>query len=182
MKRLPSPGLDFVARPRAAGPLGWLLLAAGVAVASAVALDWQAADDDAAHWAGQAEHWQSMARRAGGSRTNASAADVAALQPQVEAAARAVARLGMPWGDLYRSLEESQDETVALLAVMPNAEKGELRLSGEAKDFAALRAYLRRLGASTALADVRLLGQEVKQSDAQHPVVFSIAATWRRPT
>lgn len=179
MKRLPELRLDFVARRRTGSAAGLLLLVAGIAVAAATALDWQDVDAEAGRWAAKAEHWQAMARRAGGSRSDAATVDATALRPQVEAASRAVARLGTPWGGLYRSLEESLDENVSLLAVMPNADKGEVRLSGEAKDFAALRAYLQRLGQGGTLAEVRLLGQEVKSNDDQRPIVFSIAATWR---
>jgi Tfp pilus assembly protein PilN len=87
--------------------------------------------------------------------------------------------MAIPWGELYRCLEENADQNVSLLAVLPNPEKGELRLSGEARDFAALRGYLERLGESGVLTDVRLLNHEVKESDAQKPVVFSLVAAWR---
>jgi Tfp pilus assembly protein PilN len=101
------------------------------------------------------------------------------LQPQVEAAAKAVARLAIPWGELYRCLEENADQDVSLLSVQPNPDKGELRLSGEARNFAALRSYLQRLGESGTLTEVRLLNHEPRESDAQKPVVFSLVAVWR---
>lgn len=179
MNRFPILGLDFVGRRRASGRAGWLMLAAGVVLVGLVALHWQAARNDAARWSAEAERWQQMAKRLDGSQQTVGA-DAAALRPQVVAAARAIDRLATPWGALYRSLEASVDDSVSLLAIAPNVDKREVRLSGEAKDFAALRAYLKRLGESEALTDVRLLGQEIKQSDAQHPIVFSVIAVWRR--
>jgi Tfp pilus assembly protein PilN len=180
MSRPSALGLDFVARRRSANLAGWLLLLAGVALTGLALLDGQTASDEAAGWVAKTEHWQSLAKHSGRGSREAVDGDAAALRPQVEAATKAIARLGTPWGDLYRSLEASLDDSVSLLAILPNVEKGEVRLNGEAKDFAALRGYLQRLGASGALTDVRLLGQEVKQSDAQHPIAFAIVATWRR--
>lgn len=178
MNRFPALGFDFVARRRS-GPLGWGLLAAGVVLVGLVAFHWQAVRTEAARGSAQAEHWQKLARRLDGG-PQAAGDDSAALRPQIVAAAKAIDRLATPWGALYRSLESSVDDSVSLLAIAPNADKGEVRLNGEAKDFAALRAYLKRLGESEALTDVRLLGQEIKQSDAQHPIAFSLVATWRK--
>lgn len=91
----------------------------------------------------------------------------------------ALARLAVPWGPLYGAIERCADDSVTLLAITPNAEKGELQLLGEAKDFAALRGYLERLGAASPISEARLLGQEIRQSDSQKPIVFRIAAAWR---
>ncbi len=180
MNRIPPFGLDFVGTRHRVGVVGWVvLLLGGLAVAGA-ALDWQSARDEAEGWAGKGEHWQQMTHRLAGAPANRR--NGAALRPQMAAAAKAVERLSTPWGTLYRSLEGTVDDTVSLLAIAPDADKGEVHLGGEAKDFGALRAYIKRLGESEALGDVRLLGQEVKQSDAQHPIVFSIVAAWRKPS
>jgi len=179
MSRPSALKLDFVARRRSGNLAGWSLLLAGIALTGLALLDGQTASDEAARWTAKTEHWQSLAKHSGRGGEIVDG-DAAVLRPQVEAAAKAIARLGTPWGELYRSLEASVDDTVSLLAILPNAEKGEVRLNGEAKDFAALRGYLQRLSQSGALTDVRLLGQEVKQSDAEHPIVFAIVAGWRR--
>lgn len=182
MKRPAAPRLDFVA-PRDSGSTGgWLLLAAGVVCATAVGIDAFAAREEFVHWQGKTEHWQRLAQQAARRAGGAAGGDVVLLQPQAEAAARAITRLSVPWNALYRSLEDSADDSVSLLSVLPNAEKGEVRLSGEARDFDALGSYLRRLNDSGSFADARLLGHQVRQSDAQKPVVFSIAAQWRRPS
>lgn len=178
MKRKMSLALDFAARRRIAGAGGWLLLAAGAAFALAALLDWQDAREVTVRWEDKAAQWGHTARRSG-QRGGSSDGAAEALRPQIEAAAKAVTRLAIPWGALYRCLEDNADETVSLLAVLPNADKGELRLSGEAKDFAALRGYLQRLGDSGVLTEVRILSHEIRESDAQKPVMFTLVAAWR---
>jgi hypothetical protein len=180
MNRASALGFEFVAHRRRNSRSGWLLLLVGAVVAGAAIFRWQAASEETARWTSKAAQWQSAAKRAGHGTGEVASGDAATLRPQVEAAAKAIARLATPWGDLYRCLEDSVDETVSLLAILPNVEKGEVRLNGEAKDFAALRSYLQRLSESGTLTEVRLLSQEVKQSDAQRPIVFSIIAVWRK--
>lgn len=178
MKGLRAFGMDFVGTRRRIRPVGWLTLLVGIVAAGAVALDWKAAEDEASLWAGKARHWRQLVEPQGGHRTTVRESEE--LQSQMAAAAKAVDRLATPWGALYGSLEDSVDDTVTLLAISPNVEKSEVHLNGEAKDFTALRAYIKRLGESQTLGDVRLLAQEVKQSDAQRPIVFSIVAAWRK--
>ena len=177
--KAPRPlALDLVGRRPLASAGGWLLLVAGCLLALASALDWQEARDDTMRWQDKAERWQQALQRA---RHDAgmTGEDLAALRPQVEAAVKAVNRLTIPWSALYRSLESSADDSVSLLAILPNPDKGEVRLNGEAKDFAALRAYVQRLGEGGVLADVRLQNQEVRESVAERPIVFSLVAAWR---
>jgi hypothetical protein len=166
--------LDFTVRRRIADAGGWLLLAAGAAFVLAAALDWQDVYEDASRWQDKAAQWE---KRAGHGAAAAGGSEE--LRPQIEAAAKALTRLAISWGALYRCLEDNADDSVSLLAVLPSADKGEIRVNGEAKDFAALRAYLQRLGNSGVLTDVRLLTQEVRESDAQKPIVFSVVAAWR---
>lgn len=179
MNRQPPLGLDFIGGRRRGSRIGWVLLLAGAVLIGMAVLDWWAANGQAAHWGAQARNWQDKAKRLEG-RGIGVAVDSAAFRQQVQATGKAISRLATPWGELYSTLESSIDESVSLLAISPNAEKGELRLNGEAKDFAALRSYLQRLSDSGTLTDVRLLRQEVKQSDAQRPILFSIVATWRK--
>jgi Tfp pilus assembly protein PilN len=176
MKRPPRFELDFVGGRRLGGAAGWFLILGGLAVVLAAALDWRDARDETERWEAKAAQRSQLARRAvpGGSG--------AATPAELEQAAKAVARLSIPWGAFYRALEDSAHADVSLLAVVPNADKREVQLSGEARDFASLRAYLQRLGESGVLSDVRLLNQETRESDAQKPVVFSLVAAWRWPT
>jgi hypothetical protein len=182
MTRQPPLGHDFVSRQRRTSRFGWSLLGAGVVLVGATMIAWLSASEETANWNEKAEHWQNKAKGDGSHGSQTAGGDGVALRPQVDAAAKAITQLAMPWGELYGSLERTVDETVSLTAILPSPEKGEVRLNGEAKDFAALRSYLKRLSDTGNLTDVRLLRQEVKQSDPQRPIVFSIVAIWRNAT
>jgi hypothetical protein len=182
MKQTVAPQFDFAARRGSGSAGGWLLLAVGVVCAAAVGIDGFAVREEVAHWQGKTEYWQRLAQQVGRRGNGVAGGDVALLRPQAEAAAGAITRLSVPWNALYRSLEDSVDDSVSLLSVLTSLEKDEVRLNGEAKDFDALGSYLRRLNDSGSFSDARLLGHQVRQSDAQKPVVFSIAAHWRRPS
>lgn len=180
MKRFSAPRLDFVARHDSGSASGWLMLAVGVVCASAVAIDGFDARENLAHWQGKTGQWQRLSQQVSrrGSVTASGDVDL----PQAEAAAKVIARLSVPWSALYRGLEDSADDSVSLLSVLPNVEKDEVRLSGEARNFEAVGGYLRRLNGNGAFADARLLGHQVRQGDAQKPIAFSIVARWRRPS
>lgn len=179
MTSFAAPRLDFVARRSSGSVGGWLVLALGVAFASVVGIDGFDAREDFAHWQGKTEHWQRLSQQVS-RRANSKAGDVDL--PQAEAAAKVILRLSVPWSALYRGLEDSADESVSLLSVLPSVEKGEVRLNGEARNFDALGGYLRRLNSNDSFADAQLLGHQVRQGDAQKPIAFSIVARWRRPS
>ena len=90
----------------------------------------------------------------------------------------AVQRLNIPWGSLLNALEQAQNDTIALLGIEPDSGRGSLRLSGEARDLPSLVAYMKSIDGKGGMSAVRLLTQQVKQEDAQHPVVFAIEARW----
>jgi hypothetical protein len=87
-------------------------------------------------------------------------------------------RLSIPWGGLLVALEQAQNESIALLGIEPDSGRSRLRLSGEAKDLSALVAYMKSIEGRGNISSVRLLSQQVKQDDAQHPIVFVIEARW----
>lgn len=122
----------------------------------------------------QAQH--TGGRMPGGS--SASVGDGQRMDDSLRAASRVLDQLAMPWGALFTQIESAADEHVALLALQSDPANHSLRLSGEARDFGALMAYVRRLEESVSLAGVHLAGHEEKVQDPQHPVVFTVDARW----
>ena len=92
---------------------------------------------------------------------------------------QAALQLTIPWDDLFREVESASDRRVALLALQPNFQKREVRISGEADDFGALRRYLDRLERGEELEGVRLISHEFVTRGTATPVRFEITAGWR---
>ena len=160
---------EYRMRPRR---LGRALFALGLAAAAATVLAWLDLSDEAHVWA--------RAVAANGPATGrASAAADPALAQRVEQAGQVIRRLSLPWDGLFRGMEAAGNEHIALLGVEPDPVRGKVTLSGEAQAYAEVLRYMTRLDAGAVLTQPQLLNHEVRTDGAQHPVAFSIAATWR---
>ena len=90
-----------------------------------------------------------------------------------------IAKIAIPWGDLFRAVESVKVERVALLDLEPDAKTGTLLLRGEAGDLPALLTYIARLSRAKQLYEVYLVRHEVRRDgDPTRPIVFSISARW----
>jgi len=89
-----------------------------------------------------------------------------------------ISALATPWNDMFDALEAAQDDTVALLTIAPERAAGRLAMTGEAKNYEAMIAYLARLDDSGGLIHAQLLAHEVKGSDRH--VFFSANASFRQ--
>lgn len=100
--------------------------------------------------------------------------------PEEVAAARdTVQRLSTPWDRLFSALESAADEQVALLAIEPDPKSGTVMIAGDSKDYLAALTYVLKLSQSDALSHVQLARHEIRSSEPQKPVSFSISAAWR---
>jgi hypothetical protein len=98
---------------------------------------------------------------------------------QVSRANEVLRRLTLPWNALFRAVESAAGKDVALLAMEPDLEKQQVKISGEARDFAALLNYVTRLEEQAVFGPVHLQGHQVQQQDPDRPVRFSLLAVWR---
>ena len=92
---------------------------------------------------------------------------------------RAIRNLNLPWDKLFESLEAAMPETVVLLALEPDAEKQVLKIGAEAKDSAAMFAFIEALGARAAFGAVLLVKHEINEQDATRPYRFQVEAHWK---
>lgn len=162
--------VDFgTAAGRSSGRLGWAVCALGIAALAGVSVGLQPL------WH-QRQQLRAEQQRLAAQRD-------AALRPAPDAkadgAALAAARLALPWASLLADVEAAGDSGVALLALEHDATARSLRIHAQAKDFAALTAYARRLSAAQNLAAVRLESHQVAQQHPQRPVDGVISAQWR---
>ena len=68
---------------------------------------------------------------------------------------------------------------VALTAIQPDVKSRQLRLTGEAKDLAAILAYAEGLNKTRVLSATVLASHEFKMSDGQRVVAFSLFGNWK---
>jgi Tfp pilus assembly protein PilN len=149
---------------------GWVLLGLALFAVFDAGLSYRQLSNDAAVAQRQ------LARHSGRTPTSATRAEKA--DEALHEADRVARSLMRPWDSLFRTLEQATDERVALLALQPDARKGEISISGEAKDYDAVLAFVTRLDERKTLRDVHLVRHEVREDDPQHPMYFSILANW----
>lgn len=154
--------------------LGWLLLIVAMLLAFDAVHYTQSLKREAAVFR---NHLQGKAAASGSSRVDGKSTQAA--DAEVTEAADVLRQLATPWHTLFRSLERAYVEEIALLAVQPDAQRRTVAIVGEAREYGDILAYLTRLRAEAPLADAYLVGNEVKESDPQRPLVFTIAAQWR---
>lgn len=85
------------------------------------------------------------------------------------------------WDKLFKALESSMNEDVALLSVQPDAVGGTVALDAEARDWDAMLDYIRRLNEGKFFTGVHLISHQIRQSDPQRPVRFALSCTWPAP-
>lgn len=87
-------------------------------------------------------------------------------------------RLDTPWGVLFSAIDSAFDDQVTLLNVEPESERREVQLTAEAKDLAAMQAYVRQIQNSPTFADAYLVSHQINQQDPLRPVRFIVHARW----
>jgi Tfp pilus assembly protein PilN len=154
---------------------GAAVLAAGLALALALSAYYHRVSSET-----QATEFD-LARLARQSGNPAPAAPKAndALRAEVKRVNQAAAQLTIPWEDLFRAVEAATGKKIALLALQPNFQRHELKLSGEADDFASIRRYMDQLDGSKILFDVRLQSHEVISRPNASAIRFELTATWK---
>lgn len=166
--------LDYRARK---SRLGWALLGVGAVMATTVAIAYTSLANEAGQWQAVAE----KATRPPKATTvsNAAQGDTVRIAQEIEQANDVVRRLSLPWHDLFKAMENSAVDKVALLSVQPDPQQRIVNLNGEAQAYADVLTYMLKLDASGALSKARLLNHEVKRDDPQQPVAFTVTARWK---
>ena len=107
--------------------------------------------------------------------------NAAQMRTEVAQANEVLAQLALPWGGLFDDMEASQGGTVALLAIEPDPKARTVRITGEAKSYAAMLSYVASLQHKRSLTDVYLQNHHVEERIAEHPVRFTVGAAWVMP-
>lgn len=160
---------------RWAGPAMLALTLGGLILAAAYYVE---LDGTAAGWESRLEQ---MERRLGmpahGGRPGSREPKDMVLE--VNRANEVLRQITLPWDSLFQAVESAAGKNVALLAMEPDTEKHQVKISGEAKDFAAVLNYITHLEEQAVFGPVYLQGHQVQQGDPDKPVRFSVLAVWR---
>ena len=166
--------LDLDFHPRRLSRLGLACLAAGILAVAAVGADYQDAARQTGLWQERLERLRQPPRQ----RATPRAGDDRDVQ-QMTQAAQAVSRdLQRPWADLFAALEKAKSDDVALLSLNPDASRGLVRITGEARQREAVLAFIERLDQDRALGNVMLVEDQIRQEVPERPVRFLISADW----
>ena len=170
--------LDLEFQPRRTSPLAWSLLALGSAVVVGLVLLQQSLQAEQVE---REASVHSLEQQLGRRPATVAPLSSAASREQAERLAQMQSvsqQLQRPWQQLFAMLEAQPQDDVALLSLAPDARKGQLRITAEARNLEAMLQYHQRLEASAELSDVSLLNHEVLAAQPEHPVRFTLTATW----
>ncbi|QVL45260.1 MAG: hypothetical protein KFB94_08360 [Methylophilaceae bacterium] len=90
-----------------------------------------------------------------------------------------IKELNAPWDVLLTALETMQNPDIALINILPNHQKQQLDLIGEARNIPAMLRYIESLEALEMLDHVTLQKHQVNETHPYQPVEFAIVARWR---
>lgn len=100
-------------------------------------------------------------------------------QRELDAAQRILQELVLPWGELFRGVETAIGTQAALLTVEPDAGRGLVRITGEARNYPAVIELMKRLEATQILDRVHLVSHEVRNDQPQRPYHFALVGYWK---
>ena len=92
----------------------------------------------------------------------------------------AVERLNLPWRDVFDAIEQATPDSVALLAIEPDAKRDVVRIVAEAGGTEDMLRYVERLKQQPFLTAAFLTRHDVDQADTNLPLRFQVEAHWRR--
>lgn len=176
---MPELKIDFAAPARRGSPIGWAVLAVASAVTVGVGVVYHRISQESGAIEARLDALGIVAAEAA-APVAVDPARVALLRKQVEGTHRIVNALEQPWIRLLDDIEAASVRGIALLGFDSDADKLNVRLSGEAVDRDALSRYLERLGAAASLQEVRLSQHEWQQRAGSNALRFVVTARWVR--
>ncbi|HEX6004992.1 MAG TPA: PilN domain-containing protein [Burkholderiales bacterium] len=168
--------LDFL-RTRPESPwIRWVLLAAALAFTADLAASYSNAHNRLVR---SEETLLALRHGPDGAISAPLPASRTADPDEIKIARDTVQRLSTPWDKLFRALESSANDKVALLSIDPEARTGTVLISGEAADYRAALEYVSQLGRAGALERPHLVHHERSTRGPGEHVRFTVSAAWR---
>lgn len=83
-----------------------------------------------------------------------------------------------PWDKLFSALESSDRRNIQLLEILPETDKGKIRILAKAQQLNEILDYVEVLKKQPTLQDVTLIEHQTIPSDNQVTIQFTIEASW----
>lgn len=169
--------IDFATRPRTTVRAGIAVLVIGIVALGAMLANYREIRAETAVLETHIADFRRMTRREQPPIREAGM-DARTLAQEIRQANVVLAQLNVPWEALFRELEGASIDGITLLAIQPDVASSQVRIAGEARNYATALAYVSKLEASERFANVFLTSHEVRASAPQRPVVFALVADW----
>ena len=101
------------------------------------------------------------------------------LAQEVNNANVVLRQLSVPWDALFEAVESSAERKVTLLALEPDVEKQQVKITGETKDYQSLIGYLMKMQEYPIFGSVYLQNHHIQLQEPDQPVRFTLLATWQ---
>ena len=114
-------------------------------------------------------------------RRSARAPDTGPAIPavRINAINSAIARLNIPWSELFAAFEAERPKDVALLALLPDARKRTLVVQAEATTPAAMVQFVERLRTAALFEEAFLVKHERRDQESGQPYRFAVEVRWK---
>ncbi|CAN7501483.1 PilN domain-containing protein [Massilia sp. LjRoot122] len=97
---------------------------------------------------------------------------------QAQAVNDAVMQLNLPWRDLVEAVRGATPDSVALLALEPDAKRRVLRITAEARNSDDMLAYVAKMEEQGWFGSVALVRHEIAEQEPNRPLRFQLSAQW----
>ena len=168
--------LDYIPRPNSARWLAVGLLAVAALVGAKQADVYATARGEIAQLEAR------LARLESRDRPAAKTALPESTIREIRRANDVIEQIALPWDRVFRAVESAAGEKVGLLGITPDQKSGTLEVAGEAADLNAMFDYVKRLQRQPSLTRVYLLNHKLNDQDPQHPIRFTVTASWLEKT
>jgi Tfp pilus assembly protein PilN len=157
-------------------PAIWLIWSIGLTLCVSAAVDAYVLLGQSK--ARQAELQNAQTRLA--ARTRPATRPVPIPAAQASAINSVVARLNLPWRDVFQAVESATPASIALLELAPDVKQHAIKGVAEAKSSDEMLDYITRLGSQSLFKAVVLTRHEINDRDPNKPLRFQFVAAWER--
>ncbi|WP_152555742.1 PilN domain-containing protein [Ferriphaselus sp. R-1] len=85
----------------------------------------------------------------------------------------------VPWDALFLAVERTVEDDIALLGLDPDPARHEVKIHGEARNYAAMLDFIHRLEQQPEFGGVYLQSHQLELDDPERPMSFALLAQWK---